>query len=135
MIRPEYGRAWNSTLRQRKTPMKRGGGLNRKPPAPGKPMFKPGKKTKLRHQANRINKKECERLGISRCEFKMPVCTGEPQGWSHSRKGRNMTTLEHYLEACLACNACHAVAELMKEEDMGNLIRSILAGREVASII
>lgn len=97
-------------------------------------MFKPGKKTKLRHQANREMKKECIRLGIFRCEVGKDGCHGTPDGFAHSRKGRNMTTLEHYMEACLACNHCHEIIELLPEQEMGDLVRSILGDR-AASII
>ena len=93
--------------------------------------MKPGKKTRKRMAMNIRLKKRSIELGITTCEIKFSGCLKNwALTWAHSRKGRNIICDDHWMEAALACVHCHDKIELMKEQEMGDLIRKIISNRK-----
>ena len=93
--------------------------------------MKAGKRTLKRRAMNVRLKKRSLEMGITTCEVRLEGCLiNWALTWAHSYKGRNITTDERWMEAVCACVACHDKIELMKENEMGDLIRKIIANRK-----
>jgi len=99
-------------------------------PKPKKPL-KSGKRTAKRRAVVVKMKKLCASIGVASCELKMePGCLRDwALGFAHSRKSRNIVTDAHWEECALACIKCHERIELLPEQDMGDVIRKVIANR------
>lgn len=141
-------RQWNSTLPQRKTPMKRSGFKARTFPAKpspslsssskGKPVKRrsalgPGKKTKEWDALRARIKPLFERAGITTCELRLPGCWGSQcLGFSHPTKRRFITTGKQLEEVILICSPnCHEKIEVMPHSEMARIVREVIARRAV----
>ncbi len=72
------------------------------------------------------------RVGITTCERRDHGCYRDNYlGFAHSKKRRNITTEEERREVVLICSCCHQTLEVLKEDEMGKIIREIIAARPV----
>lgn len=90
-----------------------------------------GKRTKEWERVRAKLNAELLRRGITYCEVGYNGCARTIMlGHAHSRKRRNIVTEEQLRETVLACSMCHAILELLPEEEMGERVREIRANRE-----
>lgn len=128
------GHVWNSTLK-RKTPLRAKKPFRSKP----KPLQRgasrmtrskglgKGKKTKQWDADRAKLKKLFAAAGITVCEVQEKGCFGDNYlGFAHSKKRRNVVTLEDRFEVCLACNSCHD-----KIENTPERVLEVIASRRV----
>jgi hypothetical protein len=104
----------------RHKPITRGGAL--------KPV---GKQGRANARANRFLKRECERLGIERCEFGYSDCTGALfLSHAHVAKRRELLAGELETAAAVACFNCHRkLDEGMSHTEMRAAVEEALAKR------
>lgn len=78
--------------------------------------------TKIRPQL----KKQFEALGLTRCE----ICRSAfGLSFAHSRKRRNITTVDLLEEVILACASCHHEIEMLGEERMCLRVIEVIKNR------
>lgn len=94
---------------------------------------KPGPRTKKRRAMNLRLKKLLLSLGITACEIKLPGCLRNfALSFAHSKKSRFLITEEDWMEAALACAACHdKLDNRMSHEEMNSLVKAAIANRPV----
>jgi hypothetical protein len=117
----------------RRTPIARRAELNRssKPLVRSTPLRRTGKKGRANARANRLLKRECERLQIDRCEFGFKDCRVD-NGLTHAHvaKRRKLQPGELETKAALACLVCHRVLdEEMTHAEMRTAVEGALRQR------
>jgi len=91
--------------------------------------MKSGKKVQAWEKERAKLKVKFYAWGITSCELHYPGCWNDSAlGFAHARKRRNLKP--HQLgEVILACNICHDKIESLPEEEMEEIVRSIIANR------
>jgi hypothetical protein len=69
--------------------------------------------------------------GICTCEIKLEGCLKNwALTWAHSKKSRFLITDEDWMEAALACVACHQKIEGMGHEKMHRIVTEAIRNRD-----
>lgn len=99
--------------------------------------MKAGKRTLKRRAMNRRIDADLKARGIETCEIRIPgVCVRSILlSHAHSKKSRNIITDADWLEAALCCIPCHEKIELLKENEMGEIVRAAIARRPALTIV
>ncbi len=91
----------------------------------------PLKRTGLRTLKRQAMNRELNKLGIDRCEIRLPGCWNRTGlTWAHALKSRFLKTDEDWMRAARACIACHQIIEAVSHALMAQYVDSAIAGRQ-----